>query len=734
MRRMALVGTGVLAIAGLGAGALAVLPGLTSAGAATAPPLAPLQAPAVVSTSAGSLDAFSRDRLTRAITQQSFTAGGWGNPSSLGGGWSTGPGAAADPGGRVMLAAAGTNNKVSIRIRTNGSWGAWAAVDGSVSTTAQPAVASTGKDSFALVVRGTDNHAWIRFWTSGTWAAWRSLGATLSTAPAAAGLPNHSVAVVAAGSGGVLWTTTATLAAARQAPTWTSVGGKTTQTPALAVDPVNGEQEIFATDPAGAMTQRQHRADGVWEWKTFASGASTGLAVATSGHGQADALAYAGGKLSQASMRRNYTPGVAVGYTWTRFQAVHSAQSGPGVTTRVSGPANGDEANGDVIDPVLSADGRYTAFTSFATNVVPGDTNAAADIFRRDLRTGAVIRISVSTAGKEGNNSSTEPSISADGRYVSFVSPGDLGDPGDQDAYHDVYVRDTVAGTTTRVSLTPDGKSPNGDSEHATISADGNVVTFVSRASNLVAGDTNGKADLFVRNLTTGRTSLVDVAADGTQADRGATGGTFDKPRLSADGRYVSFSTDATNLVPGDTNGKTDVFVRDTEAGTTTLVSAGLAGAPGDGSSNAQTMSADGRLVAFQSLATNLVEGDTNHTFDVFVRDVVAGTTSRVSLGAGGTQLNRPSFQGSLAADGKVIAFVTDDPAVVAGDTNGHADGFVRALGTGEIRRFTTTAAGEQSEGAPESMDPLEPALSADGTRIIWASTASDLVPRDLNA
>jgi len=178
-----------------------------------------------------------------------------------------------------------------------------------------------------------------------------------------------------------------------------------------------------------------------------------------------------------------------------------------------------------------------------------------------------------------------------------------------------VFVRDTVAGTTTRVSVDSVGTQANAESREAAISGDGRYVGFRSSASNLVAGDTNGADDVFVRDTVAGTTTRVSVLSDGTQANADSTA-----PAFSADGRYVAFGSSASNLVAGDTNGFLDVFVRDTVAGTTTRVSVDAVGAEANLPSLGSAFSADGRYVAFVSLASNLVAGDTNSTSDVIVR------------------------------------------------------------------------------------------------------------------
>ncbi len=267
----------------------------------------------------------------------------------------------------------------------------------------------------------------------------------------------------------------------------------------------------------------------------------------------------------------------------------------------------------------VSADGRYVAFSSLADNLVAGDTNGVVDVFVRDRVTGITDRVSVSGAGEQGNDWSNWPSISADGRYVAFMSTANNLVAGDTNGSWDVFVRDRVSGETERVSVSSAEVEANGGSGGAVnllaISADGRYVAFLSEATNLVAGDTNGSNDVFVRDRVSGETERVNVSSAGAEAN-GPSGYSV----ISADGRYVAFMSDATNLVPGDTNGRADVFVRDRMAGETQRVSVSSAGVEADGRSDENSISADGRYVAFGSRASNLVPGDTNGTRDIFVR------------------------------------------------------------------------------------------------------------------
>jgi len=238
---------------------------------------------------------------------------------------------------------------------------------------------------------------------------------------------------------------------------------------------------------------------------------------------------------------------------------------------------------------------------------VPGDTNNGADVFVRDRVTGTTL-VSLTRTGAQAAVGSDSSAISTDGRYVALVSSGDNVVVGDTNNADDVFVRARTAGTTTLVSASrTTGDSADAESSGAAISADGRYVGFSSPATNLVAGDTNGTYDVFLRDLLAGTTSRVSVRSDGAQGN--ALSGF--NPGLSADARYIAFTSNASNLVSGDTNGTGDTFVRDRVAGTTTRVSVSGTGAQANARSTHAAISAGGQYVVFESLASNLVAGDT---------------------------------------------------------------------------------------------------------------------------
>jgi Tol biopolymer transport system component len=292
-----------------------------------------------------------------------------------------------------------------------------------------------------------------------------------------------------------------------------------------------------------------------------------------------------------------------------------------GTTERVSVDSSGNQGDYHSRYPSISSDGRYVAYGSAATNIVSGDTNGFVDVFVFDRQTGIAERVSVDSNGGEANQQSLYSSISADGRYVAFDSTASNLVSGDTNGVKDVFVHDRQTGATIRVSVDSGGAQGSGDSANPAISSDGRYVAFDSAAANLVAGDTNGVRDVFVHDLQTGATERVSLDSSGAQVTGGST-----YPTLSSDGRFVAFDSAAGNLVSGDTNGFRDCFVRDRQSGTTERVSVTTAGVQADSQSQQPSISAAGGVVAFLSFATNLVSGDTNAVSDAFARD--RGTVS----------------------------------------------------------------------------------------------------------
>ena len=391
------------------------------------------------------------------------------------------------------------------------------------------------------------------------------------------------------------------------------------------------------------------------------------------------------------SQARNLVPG-DTNNRWDVF--VRDRKTG--ATKRVSVSSGGAQAkpssdpSGGSIAGGISAGGRYVVFKSDSPNLVPADTNRVTDVFLRDLKTRRTKRVSVSSSGRQANGASELPAISADGRYVAYQSLASNLVRSDTNRFSDVFVRDLATGKTTRVSLNSRGAQARCnvsycESTQPVFGAGGRYVAFQSSATNLVPGDTNKLGDVFVHDRRTGKTERVSVSSAGKQggADRTANGS--NAPAISADGRYVAFHSADSNLVRGDTNRTFDIFLRDRKTHRTTRVSVSSAGRQANGENlGGLSISADGRYVAFTSLASNLVVGDANDITDVFVRNLRSGRTILASLGQNGNQGADASAVGggsvAFSANDRYLAF-SSYSGLVSGDTNDRFDGFVRDFG-----------------------------------------------------
>ena len=397
--------------------------------------------------------------------------------------------------------------------------------------------------------------------------------------------------------------------------------------------------------------------------------------------------------------------------------------------SRISLSDAGAEANGMSSTPAISNDGRIIVFSSDASNLVPGDTNNIADVFARDRITGEVRRVSVSSSGQQQTGSPCLfTDVSPDGRYVVFTSGATNLVPGVANFACHTYIHDLVTGTTEHVSRSTSGNVANGSSAHTwpAVSEGGRYVVFSSSASNLVSGDTNSRLDTFLRDRELGTTTLVSVATDGSFGNGESGGG-----GISDDGRYVAFSSTATNLVANDTNGlQGDIFVRDLQAGTTEVASLSSSGAQGTGTGccSAHWISGNGRFVAFASTRA-LVPGDTNGTWDIFVRDRQAGTTIRGSVSSTGAQANDASDDMRISYDGRYLTYHSYATNLVEADTNGESDVFRTDLETG-----TTIRVSESTDGAQGNSASAGTSISGDGRFIAFSAGASNLVPGDTNA
>ena len=407
-------------------------------------------------------------------------------------------------------------------------------------------------------------------------------------------------------------------------------------------------------------------------------------------------------------------------------------------------PANGCSENTRF---ALSENGRYVALGSSANNLLPPgvDTNGCSDIFVKDW--GAVpptinrastpdSRFYPPRPQADGGSSNAAVATYVQGGVehvlVAFESLAtNLNLEGDTNGYSDIFVKDMYTGYTTRVSTATGGTEANGPSYEPAIAAfveDDDVhvyVAFASDGTNLVGNDYNYSSDVFVKDMETGETTRVSTDTGGYNQGNGFSG----HPAISADGRLVAFESYADNLVSGDTNASYDIFVKNRETGGTARVSVATGGDEGDGGSYDPAISPDGSYVTFDSAATNLVDGDTNGNYDTFVRDRDAETTIRVNTDSMGNQATGSiGYFPSASIAGRYVAFASGSSNLVSSDNNNCADIFVKDVRTGRIGRVTTAESGSEANGWSSS-----PAISADGLYIAFSSGATNLVPGDTN-
>jgi Tol biopolymer transport system component len=394
-----------------------------------------------------------------------------------------------------------------------------------------------------------------------------------------------------------------------------------------------------------------------------------------------------------------------------------------GETVRISGGTGALESNGASHFPTVSANGRYVAFQSLASNLVPNDTNNTYDIFVYDGWNGTTERVSVASDGTQADDGSFNAMISADGRYVTFESYATNLVADDTNGWPDIFVHDRQTGLTERVSLHTDGTEPDDQCTDPDITPDGRYVVFMAKASNLVTPPvTNDDYDIYIRDRLTNTTERVSVASDGTGGN-----GRSSHPAVSDDGRFVSFYSYADNLIASDTNNVADVFLRDRLTGQTVRVSLDSNGQQATNRSFDADLSPDGSLVVFQSWAP-LVADDMNGAWDIYLRDMAAGTIERISVDDAGLEANGASVWESISEDGRFVAFTSQATNLVPGDTNAVQDVFLR-----DRLRHRTTRLSVSSDGVEADAMCFAPIVARDGRTVVFASNATNLIPDDTN-
>ena len=398
-------------------------------------------------------------------------------------------------------------------------------------------------------------------------------------------------------------------------------------------------------------------------------------------------------------------------------------------TRRVSVSADGKQVGRASELPVVNSNGQWVAFASKSPRLVAGDVNRMTDVFVRDRRARTTELISVSSTGIQGDGPSFPNAMSADGRYVVFTSAASTFadgdvDPGLEEAL-DVFVHDRQTGVTERVSVASDGAAALGPSFDADISADGRYVVFESGAGNLSDIDGDQNFDVFVRDRQLGTTTLVSVNSSGEGADFSSSA-----PSISASGRFVAFESGASNFDGRDTNRAFDVYVHDRRTGTTRLASINSSGKVGRFGGVSADVTRGGRLVLFLS-ESKLVTRDTNGVGDAYLHNLRTGRTTRVSRSSTGRQGNGVSEPRGISDDGRFVLFGSFASNLVPRDTNGDFDHFLVDRRTRETMRVNVNSRNRQAIGDKGFL--FGSRLSGDGRFVVFESSASNLVPNDTN-
>lgn len=396
----------------------------------------------------------------------------------------------------------------------------------------------------------------------------------------------------------------------------------------------------------------------------------------------------------------------------------------PGVTRLISISVSGGPANDFSYDPSVSTDGRFVVFGSYARNLVEPspDRPGEAYAYVRDRRHAKTMLVSRSQQGR-AVPISDDSAVSAHGRFVAFSSLEPDVAAGDSRNGVDVFVRDRRAHTTELISQSYNGERVRGDSGYGgiDISAHGRFVTFTSSSRNLVPHDTNRFIDVFVYDRSTDQTERISVSNSGKQAH-----GTSLRPAISGNGRYVAFASEAPNLVRGDTNDSTDVFVRDRALNRTFVVTRTSAGETANGASTNPSISSDGSLVTFSSEARNLAKADSNSRYDIYLWARSTGRVALLTRGLRGHPADGHSYESGLSPQGRYVAFTSSATNLVRRDVNGRQDVFLLDRRTDDISLISVSSDGKRADASSDS-----PSVSAGGRITAFRSRAANLAAPD---
>lgn len=398
--------------------------------------------------------------------------------------------------------------------------------------------------------------------------------------------------------------------------------------------------------------------------------------------------------------------------------SVHAAI---GDLTLVSSSDTAVKGDRESREPQISDDGTTVAFRSKSRNLDPNDIDPVFDIYAKTVATGDIALVSVTKTGAKSNGASEQPTLSADGSMVAFQTKATDLDANDVDTNSDIYVKNLTTGDLTLVSETSGGTKSNGVSDEPDISADGTMVAFRSTATNLDPADTDVVPDVYEKDLVTGDISLVSVNGAGTKGNAHS-----GRPSLSTDGSIVAFRSQASNLLASDTDSAFDIYVKDMSSGDLRIASADADGSGGNGSSTTPMLSNDGTLVAFRTSATNLVPADTDSIYDIDVKNLTTGAVILASTTSTGTKSNGSSVNPSLSADGSAVAFGTFATDLDTRDTDTYQDAYVKFLGSGALILASTSPTGTKGNA-----NTLFPWISGDGARVVFRSDANNLLAAD---
>jgi Tol biopolymer transport system component len=392
------------------------------------------------------------------------------------------------------------------------------------------------------------------------------------------------------------------------------------------------------------------------------------------------------------------------------------------VSETAAGGAGGD---GSSFEGAVTPNGRFAAFWSAATDLVDPPTNFN-HVFVRDMRGGATSLLSASPSGEEGLGNSRYPSISNNGRYVVYESDASNLVEGDVNGRMDVFLADRKTGDTLQVSAGPKGGGANSSSRlyGASLSGNGRYAVFYSPSTDLVEGGSNGGDQIYLYDRVLRGLALISRNPAGDPCN-----GSCNDPSISANGRFVAYVSDATDLTASPADGAHwNIFLYDARAGTTEQVTVGTGGTAPDGTSLDPVVSSSGRLVGYSSDASNLVDGDTNGLYDAFLADRSRGTTTRISLGPSGAEGDSGSFSPVISSSGRVVLFPSYASNLVVGDANGEGDVFRWDARTGTVARITVAADGTESDG--ESWVSAS-CLASNGRWVAVMSRAANLAPEE---